>query len=641
MHLNANFVAGLVLLSPCLAAGEAPPFVAKADEDLGALMLHFKVDGRDRLFFVDSGADVSTYDPKQWSLKKGQKQLVWSVQAGDKSICNVTPVASQGMPLYDSTMTRPSGILGRDFLDQVVLMFDRHSETALLWRSKEVSAQSVLAGASWPVMAGPHRWSLTQCQTSQIGSLDVKFAIDSNPLTGTLDTGCSDTVVAIRSLRALSHWPYTQIIDSLWDQKAAQSFSLVSDLKLPFLEVPIASVGDMTGDQYVNAWIGEDFLNRGRWVMDIGHRQFAFQAYEAKPDVRLHLPGTDVFMKAGGGFLLRPSFRSADSYPLQTIGGQEPAKALGPYPSAATKDRVQGLAKTLKTLLSQDLSLVYLDGNLPAVYGMTPWNPGKLATVEQIAVKENWVPALDSKPASYVDARGAKVLPDLSSGSVVLPNGTKVDRGDWSVSHTDKGSIILSPPKSVAGDGFEATLCVYRWGEKKPVLMDLPGAGGEIVVPHADLFIGPKDWPWTSAPNGSLIFRLPKDAGASSSTFVWLLASGAGRAIEKSSPQSAKSVPADAIATLPAGWYASAGASRIEMRPGTGGPTKPETADMSRNRAVVESAFLIRVPSQPKSAQQHGLTIVILAPKGWAVQRDGGTIVLVSPSGSTTVQIQQ
>src|SRR5580700_7533796 len=85
--------------SPSIGAG--PPFEAAAEEDLGALLLRFKVDGRDRLFFVDSGAAASSYDPRQWVSPQGQT-VEFRLYSGSRHFIDIHPARGQGLPLYDS-----------------------------------------------------------------------------------------------------------------------------------------------------------------------------------------------------------------------------------------------------------------------------------------------------------------------------------------------------------------------------------------------------------------------------------------------------------------------------------------------------------------------------------------------------------
>ncbi len=375
------------------------PVEAYATEDSGFIVLHFTVDGTERAFLIDSGAYDSTYDPAQWDEEGRAQQKKISLYSGGLFLGTVKANDAKGSPLYKGPSVRPDGLLGQDFLSQVVLLFDPHHHKALLWPSKSADSKKLIAQLpnskqSWPVDgfldAWPRPWQWVDAEYDEDLKLYTWLKIGSKTLDCALDTGCTCTGVNVEKLDQFPHWEYASREGNFWSATALQRFFLVNDLRLPFTWSPVAAIDEVTPDPSTDAWVGLDMINRGRWVMDSSHHLFGFQAYSDRPPVRLSTPDGTLVIQPDGSFGWAPRIQSSEIDTLSTINGEPASKALGDLSDLGSNNlATQRLAANIQKLLAKPLDLgINEDGNSDELH-FTPQEHRNLPSVAQISREQS------------------------------------------------------------------------------------------------------------------------------------------------------------------------------------------------------------------------------------------------------------
>ena len=642
MIRNATLVAGLVLLSARLVTAQAPPpFVAKVGENGLQVLLHLNVNGKDRLVIIDSGSPSSTFDPRQWKGSEGQPYWPMDIDLGHSHKVSVSPYTQGRMAIYTDADPgeKPAALLGRDFLRQVVLMFDREEPSARLWPSSSVSARSVLAQLSPGAETPAHPWTVTKSLTEGALGLTMPLWIGSTKLNAEIDTGCPYTVVIEERMRSLAHWPYEAEDTVHWDQPIRELYSLVADMKTPFVEVSLANVADLTSNGECDAWIGQDLTNRGRWIMDVGHGLFAFQSYADQPLASIYLSGSSLILDKDGAFEMASDYTKPDTWDLDSINGKKPMELFGDlsksHDHAAYARR---MASELKTIASKSFKVKLRDGK--KIYDMTYENrlSGTRASVAELAANQALAQATAVlkavKPPTYADASGKPFHPDPLKGPMLLPAGTVFDLGEWKVSHTDRGSAVLHPPGWQATDGFEGTICIFRAGLPHPILVPLPAPGGLISVPRQAVFVAPSSWLWQARDGGGGMAFAPSETGAvGGESKIWSLAAN-GSAPEGTAPPSlhdSKALASDSLASVPSGWRVVTERNGLSVKQGLAQPPPARMATATGPNDLNFGPITLHAQAGATPVPDY----IFVAPKGWAVERvPNGLIFLVGPSGT-------
>lgn len=327
------------------------------------LLLHLGVDGNDRVFQIDSGSPTSYVRPGLFGQATDGAAETLKLSRNGELLATVEAEPKDLIPFR--MLPKLGGILGADFLSQVVLAVSDQKGAAYLWRTADEGAATAAQWLDRQASGGVGPWTDVPALHGQDARLYLPVKPGMLYPLMCLDTGSFLSNLSTGALASIRHIPVGKVNATTLGGPARFDLDLIADLELPLSRSPVTTVV-VTDDRFGPfGMIGLDVLHTGNWILDLSRHKFEFQSYERQPRVSLSNKWSTIYSN-GTDFSVSLDivpYNATPEFSLVKVEGLPVASALSIPSSTPVSDRsLRTLADQLKKLYSKPFQLTIASG---------------------------------------------------------------------------------------------------------------------------------------------------------------------------------------------------------------------------------------------------------------------------------------